>query len=455
MAITPNNPQFASANALLFNYNNWASGVVDLDRGWSTPYILFDAINQSKSFGISDDEGGKLRVLTMPRAEVVQTVATVTQSGANLILTWADNTYDSFRDKELVRDDDGNQGLVISHAPGTVTIQPATYPTALVSTSHFLANASVTSLGIASGNYYSTGVTSLYKSKVPRYNYAGVTRESHTMARGEKFFTFKGQDGVAYYYTEGETQMVKRFMKNNMKKYIFSEPGVFTGPEGETNLTQGFRAAVRDQGGLFLSQTSNFTRAQFEGWIDFVKSKTPGMYQDFVIWCGTAAWSTISGFYTTEMNFTTSTREIGGQNINIDVKQITFKGVTFKVMIGDMFDDNVMWPKLSTISGVTGTKMSNTLCILNLAPVPDANGGGLIPSCRKFHWSTDGRGDMETIYKVIPGMTGPGAGNDTGPNLWNNYQMTASNVDGVTFEMLAHNGIDFTADGCVWFELAD
>lgn len=453
MPIQPQNPQLQSLYASLFNYNNWSPGVIDLDRGWARPYKLFDAINNSTSFGIDDYQGGKLQVVTMPRAEVVQQVQAVAQAGADLTVTWVDPTYNSFRIGQLVRDSNGYQGQVSAASPGQVTISPATFPAALVAATHFVALTHVTALGYAAGNSFSTGTTSLYKTEAVRYNWAAVTRESQTMARTDKFYTWKRND-VAYYYTLAEEQMLRRFVKDRMKRYIFSEPGQFNGVDGTTNLTQGLRAAIRDQGGLFVSQPSNFTQAQFETWLDFVSSKTPGMYQDYLLWCGRNAWETITNFYTNNITYTVSTKLAQGQAIDFDIKEVTLKGITMKIMVGDIFDDTIMFPALSSIAGINGTRMSNTLCILNLSPVPDANDGSFIPSCRKFHWSNAPGTAGGAIYKVIPGMTGPGSGNDTGPTLWNNYQLTSTSVDGCSFEVLDHSGIDFTADGCVWFELA-
>jgi hypothetical protein len=455
MSASQINPQFASLYASLFNYNQWASGVIDLDRGWSKPLAMFDAMNASSSFGISGPEG-KLIVLTQPRQEVVQQVLTATQSGSNLILTWADPTYTGFRNKDIIMDDKNYKAQVVSNNPGTVTIQPVAGTTTLTAGTHFAVGTWVSCLFDASGNLASpVGKENLYKERVPRYNYTALSRESFTAARREKFNTLMGPDGVAYYWSTGETQMVNRFVRKTLNKYIFSDPGVFTSQlEGVTNTTQGLRAAIRDQGGMFVSSPSLLSQTQFESYLTFLATKDPAQNQDYLFWGGREAWGRISSFYQNDIIYTVSTKIVGGQSVNFDIQQVTIKGVTIKIMVGSIFDDNVMFPALSSISGATGTKMSNTFCLLNLNPVPDADTGMMIPSCRKFHWDTTGRGQYETIYKMIGGMTGAGQGNDTGPTVYNNYQMTSTPVDGFAVEMEADNGIDFTADGCVWFELS-
>ena len=122
--ITPNNPQYNPLFATIVNNRNWASGVQDLARGWAKPLMLVDALNPQGSYSIEGPDG-KLQVAFQPRQEVVATVATVTQSGANLVVTWIDPTYNAFREKMIVRDSNGNQAYVLAATPGSV---PPTQP---------------------------------------------------------------------------------------------------------------------------------------------------------------------------------------------------------------------------------------------------------------------------------------------------------------------------------------
>lgn len=454
MSLTQNNPQYSPLFANIVNNRNWASGVYDLARGWAEPLMLIDALNPEGSFSIEGPDG-QLRVGYYPRQEVTQEVATVTQAGANLVLTWVDPTYDAFRTKMIVRDSSGYQGLVIATAPGTITIQPATYPTALVAATHFVAGRSVNEFGSGSGNFNSTGVSNLYKEPATRTNYSAVNRESCTVSRREKFISYKF-DETFMSYTMNEVQMVKRFMKNKVKNMLWSEPGQFTSAlEGTANRYQGLRAAVRDQGGQFNSVPALFTTADFESDLDFMATADPAQYQNYIMLCGRGAWGRLNDLYGgTNIQYTVSRAVINGNELNFDIPQVTINGITIKVMHMGIFDDSYTFPTVSTVAGA-GLKESNTYALLNLNQIPDAHSGAMIPAARKFHFgSSDVTGGQETLYRYVPGMVGPGASNSTGGPVMNGYQMATSSTDGGQVEILEDCGVDFTADACVWRELS-
>lgn len=453
MAIINQNPQYNSAYTSLLNNRNWASGVLDLDRAYAQPLAWIDSLNPQGSYSIEGPEG-QLLVGYQPRAEVVQTIASVTQVGANLRVTFTDPTYDSFRNKILVMDDNKNFGFVIETNPGNVLIKPATYPTTLVAASHFIAGRTITDMGNIAGNQYSTGLTNLYKTKAVRTNWSSITRDTHTISSREKFTSYKFDDTM-YSYSEGEAQMVKRFMKKKLLKAVYHEPGQFnTFFEGTGNVTQSLRAAVRDQGGMFIQSSSLPSQAMFESMLDFVATKDPAQYQNYMFIGGRQAWGRISSFYTNNIIYTQSTKmDNNGQAVTFDIAQVTIKGITIKIQVWGLFNDTVLFPKVSSIAGA-GYKEANTFAILNLNPVPDAITGGMIPSVRKFHFgSSDATGGAETMYRMIPGMVGAGNSNSTGLPSVNGYQIAGSSVMGATVELAEDAGIDFTADGCVWFEL--
>ncbi len=465
MAITGNNTQIYSLYASLFNYNQWSTAVADLDRDWNTGYVmaLIEGSNRGQSFGISGPEG-KLITMIQPRQEVVQLISSTSQDGANLIINFADPTYNGFRNKDMVTDDPGNnKGQVISTAPGTITIQPTGNPATLTNGSQFVAGRYCVMLYDASGNFNSAGKTRLFKERVPRYNYSAVQRDSTQIARREKFNSFMSKSGVAYYWHDQEAQMLKRQMRAYVNKIIFSDPGVFNSTiEGATNQTEGLRAAIRNQGGQFVSSTAALSQATFESYFDFVASAYAAQSQDYWLLCGRAAWGRISSFYTNQLTYTVGTKMGNGTALNFDVPKITIKGITMNVLIASVFNDTEQWPATSNIPGITGTVKGNSFCIVNLTEVPATDGSGLISPMRKFHFASDpvsGNGDgrsnnEEQLYRIIPGMTGIGASNMTGPTVYNNYALTASSIDGAQGEVLMDNGIDFQADRWVWWEPA-
>lgn len=454
--VTNQNPQFYSLYATLLNYNNWGTAVYNLDRDWGQVVKFIEKLNGGKSRAVSSPTG-IYQKMTKPRQEVVaQTSGAPVQAGANLVINFVDPTYEGFRVKDLVMDDKYNYGRVISKAAGTITIEPFPITATLTATSHFLASSFVMTIVDISGNFNSLGKTNLYKSKVPVDNYASVQRDSCQLARREKFNSFMGQNGVAYYWSEGEREMFTRFYKDYVAKCLFSIKGTgVSSVEGVINGTEGVRDAIINQGGYYVSSTSALTQAVWEDMLNYTSTSYARTFQDKVFLMGRNAWQTISGFYANNINFTVSQRTAGGQDLNFDVKTVTIAGITATVMILDFLNDPVKFPAQSNIPGIRGTKMSNSIYMIDASPIPsDGAEMQMLPSIEKFHFANDERAE-ESIYKLIGGMTGGGPGNDTGPSVYNNFQLTSTSVDGVSMEVLGDNGISCIADNWALWELAD
>ena len=454
MSYTQQNPQFYSLYASLFNYNQWGAAVYDLDRDWGQIIYFLERLNGGSSRAVSSPDGIYKKVVK-PRAEVVaQVSATSTVSGANLIVTFTDPNYSAFRVKDAVMDDKFNYGRIIATSPGTITIEPLFNTPATLTTSHFVANAYVYKVSDISGNFNSTGKTTLYRDKYIIDNYASVQRDSCQVGRREKFNTYM-HNGIAYYWSEAERQMLTNFYKDYVTKCLFSVRGTQNSPvEGAINGTEGIRQAIINQGGYYVNSTSPLTQNIFEDMLNFTSTSYARAYQDKTLIMGRAAWQRISSFYTNNINFTVSQRTAGGQELNFDIQQVTIGGITANVMICDFLNDTVKFPAMSSIPGVSGTKMSNMIFMIDAAPIPaDGPEMGMLPSIEKFHFANDDRAE-ETIYKMIGGMTGAGAGNETGPTVYNNFQLTSTAVDGVSIEVLGDNGISCIADNWALFELA-
>ena len=278
MSLQQQNPQYSPLISTIVNNRNWASGMAALGRGYYKPLALIDAINPNGVYFTIESPDGSARFAIQPRQEPVATVASVTQSGANLILTFTDPTYTGFRPKFIMRDNQGNTGYIASVAPGTVTLMPATYPSALVSTSHFLAGSSVSALPNAAGNQNSSGVDNVYLTNSYRTNWSAIRRESHTISSRDKFVSYKF-DETYYSWMTGEMEMLNRFAKGKMYDIIYSEPGQFQGLEGTTNRFEGTKAAIRNQGGRWIPMTTAFTQTEFESDLDWIASNDPAQFQ--------------------------------------------------------------------------------------------------------------------------------------------------------------------------------
>lgn len=441
------NPQYSPLISTIVNNRNWASGMAALGRGYYKPLALIDALNPSGVYFTIESPDGSARFAYQPRQEPVGQVATVTQSGANLILTFTDPSYNGFRTKFIMRDNVGNTGYVVSASPGTVTLSPATRPTALVSTSHFLVGAYVSALPNAAGNQNSVGVDNVYLTNNYRTNWSAIRRESHTIGSRDKFVSYKF-DETFYSWMTGEMEMLNRFAKAKMFDIIYSEPGQFQGLEGTTNRFEGIMAAIRNQYGRYIDMVTAFTQSEFESDLTWMATNDPAQNQNYLFYGGRAAWDRVCSFYQSNITFTQSERVLNGNKINFDIMETTIRGVTIKYMTGGIFDDKVLFPTISSVTG--GYQESMTYFLLNLNPLPDVNGGPAIPVIRKFGFAhSPTTGGSETLYRYIPGMVGPGIGSSTGGGTMNGYQMTASPVMGASFQIAEDHGFDIQGDACV------
>lgn len=459
MSYTSQNPQitYASLYASLFNYNNWGEYVYNLDRDWGQVIRLIEFLNGGKSRGVGSPDGTYNKMIKKRTARVAQ-IASVAQSGANLIVTFVDNTIDFYRKGDLVQDSDKNKARVIDNSiNGQITVESNFNPATLSSSLHFQANDYCQVVVDESGNYNTTGKTTLWMDKQYRTNYASVQRDSHQIARRYKFNTRVGANGIAYYWNEGEKQMAERFYKDYVMKCFYSSKGTKTSSyQGIINGTEGIREAIINQGGLYNNSPVALTQAVFEDMLYATSLSRGGTKQEKVFMMGRPAFMRIASFYRNNITYTVSEPTLNGQKLNFDIEYITIGQLTAKCMILDFLNDPVLFPTQSNIANVTGTREANSIYMLDLTPIPaDGEEMKMLPAIEKFHFSEDPNREDETIWKVIPGMTSMGFGNTTGPSVYNNYQLTSTSVDGCEVQVLGDNGIDCQADNWALFELAD
>ncbi len=112
--------------------------VYDLSGGYNVIDLLATRNRPARQIVGAD---GQFQKPNMGRSQIVAQVATNATSGNNLVLTWTDPNFDLFRTTFTVTDGTvaNNLGRVISHGPGTVTLEPGpgigTWNTAI----HFVA----------------------------------------------------------------------------------------------------------------------------------------------------------------------------------------------------------------------------------------------------------------------------------------------------------------------------
>lgn len=449
-------PKYQSFFANMFNYNNWGSYVYSQDKDWGKVVRTLEILNLGKSVPVSSDDGTYKKVIKKRAGKVTKILAapTANATGPYLNVPISADLNGVFRKGDTVRDGNFNYGRVIDFEPGNVVIENIGKPATLDPALHFQANSYISVVVDVSGNRFSAGKTNLYRDKTIRTNRASVQRDSYTMARRDKYNTMVGDGNIIYYWNEGEQEMMDNYWRDYVMKCFFSigfnKDSIY---QGDISGTEGFRNACENQGLLVVNPGAT-TRAAFESYMQYGSGSRAATQQERWIMIGRNKLTKISNLYQNNITFTVSEKTLNGQKLDFDISEIRTGAVTGKLMLLDFFNDPVYFPEMTTIPGLDGTKMSNTLFIADLSPYPAANNPSvMLPAIEKFHFSGN-KSPEDVIFKTLGGMTGAGDSNYTGPTIRNNFQLTSSPVDGTSSEMLGDNGIDCMAENWVWEEPA-
>jgi hypothetical protein len=448
------NPQLQSLYGALFNYKNSGTRVYALHRGWAFEYYLLDILNRGKSRPVNSPDGS-YRKWFQTRSELTSQIKTVTQMGLNIKVEFYDTTTEIFRMKRVLYNNRSrSNGRVIETGPGYVVIESHfNDPNTITAASDWKINDFVTDIGDVSGNRYSAGSKQIFQTRDYRDEYSSVKRYSCEFARRDKLVSFAGQGPVVYKYSQFEKDMVNDMMKSYGLTSWFSKPGTGNSQlEGVVNGTCGIDEAIVQQG-LALNGTAPFTYDEWEMMASQSADANPEIEQELAFVGGRDMLRRLQTFAAMGNDFVkysdVAVTSIGGEKLKVtgDVRQATIAGLTFKVMMRTLFNNKKVLPQPSATLGINGTINSNSLYLLNLAPIPSENDGDgvvMLPAIEKFHWASDKMEMKSNIYKVVTGMTGPD-GNHTGPNLAG-YETTSNEIDGWSGHILQDVGISCMAD---------
>lgn len=432
--LTPTPLDTSLFNATL-NARNSMKMVLDLSNGYNSLTQLVDMINVNGSKEVSTYQG-KYEKPRRGRLQVVSQISANAQTGANLTLTLSNPNYNNFRVGDYVMDSNQIKAQVYqTPAPGTIVIAPV--GTALVAASHFTAAMYVKALGITKGLRASTGTTSLYSVPNIVYNYSSVFRETCFLAHSDMIDTYvQTMDGM--WYTAAEMDMIERLGKTIELNYWFSDLSQFTSPiDGVSNKFGGLRySIIRD--GVYIPATSVNTAATFQQTLSRMAALTVNKGRNLKIMLGTDALVNIQANITANfIQFGGNTNTFGGKTVDgLNVMRYALGGISGDLIIAPVLDDPDLFPELSTISGVTGRKMSNSIYFLDTDDIPSVGGLGLMPPIEKFHF-----GKFELGYSQIKG-TVDASGNSAGGTTSGNYGNTNSDVAGVTCQVYGQLGLD-------------
>lgn len=428
-------PLSNSLFAATLNARNNFQMVYSAAQGYNKLATITSALNIKTGGTRIDTHNGLYEYAWDDRNVVISQIKTSTQIGNNLVLTFYDSSYEYFRGKDYVMDSDQNKGHVYSSAPGSVTLQPA--GTAFTSTM-FVANMYCKTIADLSGVRDSTGKTTLQSIPNLDYNYCSVMRDSCRLSRKDRIATYT-LNGSEYQYSKTEQDMVARVANYEEYMLIFGDRAQFTAnQEGITNASGGLDWSIKNRGGIYKPLTSSLTIDVFHDTLLQHKVRSTSD-APITLAMGSAAWMYINQNFTADyIKYAGNTNTFGGTAVKgLSVEQYAIAGRVYNIVLLPILDDEKMFPELSNIPGVRGTRMSNRIYGLDLSPLPVVgNEGHKLPCIERLHWGEDG-----AMYRVISGMSGP-QGNSTGGPMVGQYQFTSSAVDGYQIEYLRDIGFN-------------
>lgn len=385
----------------------------------------------------------KVEVSALGNLSVFSTVTVnSTLSGVNLLVTVNDPT--GFRVRDVVADANLKMGRISSVNGNVLTLEPMANVTFSASTD-FLLNHTAKVLFDASQNRSSTGKSNFDYVPETNFTYTAVRRESSELARRDKTSSFVKWKG-GYWYTSKDELTVRRFAKNEEYNLYLSELGSIGSGNGTTYTTAGVRWSIINRGGTYLPLTSELTEDVWQDFLEEMVRKSANNGRRLVALMGSAAMGRLQQIVAPYIVASGNNNTFGGASVSgLNVMKYSYLGLEIEFVRWALLDDEMFRGELSSVTGKP--KMSSTILLVDLSPVPTADGSGEISPLQKYHFS-----DSELITNYIPGMIGM----ENKPS--NVYQkgavLTASDLDAVEFEMLTDSGYYMVAEKMGLIEMA-
>lgn len=383
------------------------------------------------------------------RVASAPTVPTGYATGEALQITLDDAS--NFRIGDIIADNNMVQGIIVDKPSGggnLVVVKRVS--TTLATATHFLVGTIAKVLFDSSANRYSNGKTPLNFVPQTDYTYTAITRESSSQARRDRSSSFVKWQGD-FWYRSYDDLTLRKFSKSLEFKYAFSERAIVSGPQGESFTTAGLRWSIINNGGVYLPLTTEITQTQFNDFLETLVRKSAENGRNLVALMGTAMMARLQTLLSAYIQYAGNTNTLGGVSVEgLNVMTYSYAGIKIDFVRWALLDDDAF---KGDLSGVTGKpRMSHSMYVLDLTPIPAADGSGSISPLQKYHFNND-----EMLAAYVPGMIGL---QDSNPStikqaLANGLSgsLSSSDVDGVDFHILSDCGLYCAAERCGLVEL--
>lgn len=377
--------------------------------------------------------------------------AAPTAYGANgLTVTLVDAS--KFRIGDIVADGNLVQGIVVGVNTAANQIQVNPHSVASLSTStHFQANQQAKRFFDASANRSSSGKSTLNYTPDTDFALTAVTRESSHQSRRDRIASFVKWNGD-FWWRSYDDLTLKAFAKQLEYKYAFSERAIKSGPYGEYYTTGGLRWSIINNGGTYLSLTSELTQSVFNDFLEQMVRVSAEGGRKLVALMGSAALARLQTILGDYIKFAGTANTLGGTAVTgLNVMKYAYAGLEIEFVRWALLDDEMFRGELSTINGKP--RMSNSIYFIDLTPIPAADGSGTIAALQKYHFNQD-----ELIANYVPGMIGLESSDPSTIKATlsggQTVSLGTSDVDGVDFHILSDCGLYCVADKMGLIEFA-
>lgn len=356
-----------------------------------------------------------------------------------------------FRIGDIVADANMVQGLVtdVNYGANTITLAPHSVSSWV--SGNFAVNHNAKRFFDASPNRSSFGKSTLNYTPDTDYALTAVSRESSHQSRRDRIASFVKWNGD-FWWRSYDDLTLKAFAKQLEYKYAFSERSIKNGPYGEYYTTGGLRWSIINNGGSYLSLTSELTQTVFNDFLEQMVRVSAEGGRKLVALMGSAAMARLQTILGDYIKYAGSANTFGGTSVTgLNVMKYAYAGLEIEFVRWALLDDEMFRSELSTINGKP--RMSNSIYFIDMTSVPAADGSGTIAALQKYHFNND-----ELIANYVPGMIGLESSDASSVKAAIAGSTVASlgtsDVDGVDFHILSDCGLYCVADKMGLIEFA-
>jgi len=353
-----------------------------------------------------------------------------------------------FRVGDIIADANMVQAIVVNVSGNDLSLLP--HSVGALTTSHFAVNHNAKRFFDASANRSSIGKSTLNYTPDTDFALTAVTRESSHQSRRDRISSFVKWNGD-FWWRSYDDLTLKAFAKQLEYKYAFSERQIKNGPQGEYYTTGGLRWSIINNGGTYLPLTSELTQTAFNDFLETLVRKTADNGRRLVAMMGSAAMARLQTILGDYIQYAGQDNTFGGTSVEgLNVMKYAYAGLTIEFVRWSLLDDDMFKVELSSITGKP--KMSHSIYVMDMTPLPAADGSGSLSPLQKYHFNND-----EMIANYVPGMIGlEGSDPSTVKQSIAGSQLVSlgtNDVDGVDFHILSDCGLYVAADRMGLIEL--